>query len=152
MKKINTLFSILIASLIVVTSCTSPSEGVEVKSNKEVVELLKTDNVMMIDVREPDELEKLAYDVKGIVNIPLSEFEEHLSEIPKDKTIIVACRSGKRSLKAANILAANNFPHIINMEGGIIGWKEAGNGVTSSKSCCSDPNSKKCNPDGTCKK
>lgn len=151
MKKLKMKFLALLAVLTLLFSCASPSEGVEVKSNSEVVELLKSDKTMIIDVREADELEKLAYDIEGIVNIPLSSFESHLDEIPKDQTIILACRTGNRSLKAANILLESGYENVINMDGGIIAWEKTGFETISTKACCSDPNSEDCNPDGTCK-
>ncbi len=151
MKNQKIKLAAILAVSVLVASCNSSSEGVEVKTNTEVVELLKSDNTLMIDVRESDELEKLAYDIEGIVNIPLSSFESHLDEIPKDQTIIVACRTGNRSMKAANILEKNGYENVINMDGGIIDWEKAGFATTSKKACCSDPNSEDCNPDGTCK-
>lgn len=124
---------------------------IQQKSPTEVKAMLGDDNVMMIDVRTEEELKTKAYDVENIVNIPLDEFDQHLSEIPKDKTIIVACRSGKRSSKAANILLENGYQNIVNLDGGILKWEKDGLGVTAQKSCCSDPTSANCNPDGTCK-
>ncbi len=124
---------------------------IQQKSPQEVKAMLADDNIMMIDVRTPDELKSKAYDVENIVNIPLDEFEQHLNEIPKEKTIIVACRSGKRSSKAAHILLENGYTNIVNLEGGILKWEKEGLGTIAKSSCCSDPNSPNCNPDGTCK-
>jgi len=152
MKNMKLLVALSMGVAFLFTSCGSSSENIDKKSNAEVIELLKNENVVMIDVREPDELEKLAYDVEGIINIPLSDFTNHLSEIPKDKTIIVACRSGNRSMKAAKILEENGYKHIVNLDGGIMAWENAGFGVVQKKSCCSDPTSDNCAADGTCKK
>ena len=46
-------------------------------------------NVVLLDVREPWELEKLGTR-EGYINIPLAELEERLDELPKDKTILTA--------------------------------------------------------------
>jgi len=56
--------------------------------------------------------------------IPLAELEGRLAELAlyNDTEIIVYCRSGSRSLQASNILVANNFTKIYNMEGGINAW------------------------------
>jgi rhodanese-related sulfurtransferase len=112
---------------------------------------------LLVDVREKDEVAALAYDVENIINIPLSEFEDKMVDLPKDKHLIIACRSGKRSLKAANILVDNGYTNLANLEGGILAWQKKNldvitNGKTTKKACCANPNSKDCNPDGTCKK
>lgn len=56
---------------------------------------------VLVDVREGDEVEQLAFDVPVIVNIPLSEFENRYKELPKDKDLVIVCHSGVRSLRAA---------------------------------------------------
>ena len=77
---------------------------------------------LLVDVREKDEVAKLAYDVPNIINIPLSVFEEHYTEIPKDKPVVMVCKSGGRSSKAAIILQNNGFTKVYNLEGGFTAW------------------------------
>ena len=116
---------------------------------------MSKEEVLIIDVREPDELAEVSYDVSNIKNIPLGELESRLSEVPKDKQIIVVCRSGKRSGNAYDILKENGFTNMANMQGGVLAWQEKGFPITTGgekKACCENPNSKDCNPDGTCKK
>lgn len=81
---------------------------------------------MFIDVRECDEVEERCYDVQNYLNIPLSEFEDRLSELPKDIELIMACRSGGRSLNACAFLATNGYTNLANLEGGLMGWERAG--------------------------
>jgi rhodanese-related sulfurtransferase len=64
-----------------------------------------------LDVREPKELEELGT-VDGYVNIPLSQLEKRVSEIPKDVRIVSACQRGARAKKAAEILARNGYKQI----------------------------------------
>lgn len=100
------------------------------------------DGAVMVDVRENDEVEELAYDVKRLIHIPLSELEERFSEIPKDKNIVMACRSGARSLRASGFLLNKNYKEVVNMKSGILGWAEKGFPTkgeapqTRTKSCC----------------
>lgn len=54
---------------------------------KEALE--KNANLFFLDVREPKELEELGT-IKGYVNIPLSQIEKRLAEVPKDKLVITA--------------------------------------------------------------
>lgn len=100
---------------------------------------------LLVDVREKDEVEALSFDVPNIVNIPLSEFEERFAEIPQDKEVVMVCRSGGRSLRAAGFLVNHGYENVVNMQHGIIRWTQKGfptEGDTSTvsgntqSSCC----------------
>jgi len=84
---------------------------------------LKTDDSswMVIDVREPYEL--LSGKITQAVNIPLSEIEGRLTEIPKNKRIAVVCQSGGRSSRVSNYLAQNGWTTVYNMTGGMMMWQ-----------------------------
>jgi len=77
---------------------------------------------LLIDVREKDEVAQLAYDVPNIINIPLSIFEEHYTEIPKDREVVMVCKSGGRSARASERLKELGFTTITDLEGGITNW------------------------------
>jgi len=116
---------------------------------------LSKKGAILIDVREPDELTEVAFDVKNVKNIPLGELESRLSEVPKDKQIVLACKKGGRSAQAYELLKSKGFENIANMEGGMDAWHDKGLPTLTGgekKACCEKPNSKDCNPDGTCKK
>ena len=83
---------------------------------------------LLVDVREKDEVEQLAYDVPNIVNIPLSEFEIRYTELPVDKNLVMVCRGGGRSLRAAGFLLNNGYDpgRVVNMQHGIIRWAQKG--------------------------
>lgn len=81
---------------------------------------------LLVDVREKDEVAQLVYDVPNIINIPLTEFEERYTEIPKDKEIVMVCRSGGRSLRAAGFLVNHGYDKVVNMQHGIIRWTQKG--------------------------
>lgn len=84
------------------------------------------EGALLVDVREAHEVAQLAYDVPGMLHIPLSEFEERFSEIPKDRKVVMACRSGARSLRAAGFLANQGYSQVVNMQHGMIRWAEKG--------------------------
>ena len=103
-------------------------DDIEQLSPKEAIHLLKKDSVVMIDVREKQEIEAVAYDVDSILHIPVSNFEE-IFEIQsktflKSTNIIVACRSGRRSQKIAKILKEKGYVSVYNLKGGIIEWEK----------------------------
>lgn len=101
---------------------------------------------LLVDVREKDEVAKLAYDVPNIINIPLSEFEERYTEVPKDKDVVVVCRGGGRSLRASAFLINHgyNAEKVVNMKHGIIRWVEKGFPTKGDKSDVSNPLSGGC--------
>lgn len=81
---------------------------------------------LVVDVREKGEVAQLAYDVPNIINIPLTEFEERFTEIPKDKAVVMVCKSGGRSLRAAGFLVNHGYDKVVNMQHGIIRWAQKG--------------------------
>ncbi len=84
------------------------------------------EGALLVDVREKDEVAQLAYDVPNIINIPLSEFEDRYSEIPKDNEVVMVCRSGGRSLRAAGFLVNHGYENVVNMQHGLIRWTQKG--------------------------
>src|SRR5689334_832528 len=70
--------------------------------------LLAKGDIVVLDVREPNELEETGT-VKGAIHIPLGQLEARLGELPKDKVILTACRSGGRASRALALLEAKGF-------------------------------------------
>ena len=81
-------------------------------------------DVVMLDVRTPEEYAQ--GHIPGVVPIPLDQVPSRLAEIPKDKTVIVTCRSGNRSNQAAQLLRQRGYDKVHNMLGGIVEWEKAG--------------------------
>lgn len=89
-------------------------------------ELLKEgDNVVVLDVRTPDEFTQAH--IQGAVLMPVQLLSQNLSELDdsKNKKILVYCASGMRSVAASRILSENGFT-AINLKGGIGQWKSDG--------------------------
>ncbi len=81
---------------------------------------------VLLDVRELEEIEMLAFDVESQILIPVSELSMKHPELPTDREIIVGCHSGNRSLKMTRFLMDQNFNNVFNMKGGIRDWMEQG--------------------------
>jgi rhodanese-related sulfurtransferase len=89
-------------------------------------ELLKEgDNVVVLDVRTPDEFTQ--GHIQDAVLMPVQLLEQNLAELDesKNKKILVYCASGMRSVAASRILSENGFT-AINLKGGIGQWKSDG--------------------------
>lgn len=76
--------------------------------------------VVYIDVREPDEY--AAGHVPGIMNLPLSTLSEDSANFSKDAEIVIICRSGNRSMQAAEKLRDFGFTKLVNVQGGMNDW------------------------------
>lgn len=81
-------------------------------------------DVVMFDVREPSEY--AAGHIPNITLIPMGQVPNRLNEIPKDKTVILTCRSGNRSGQVADFLRQQGWTNVHNMQGGILAWEQAG--------------------------
>jgi adenylyltransferase/sulfurtransferase len=77
------------------------------------------DAPLVLDVREPWELAIVRLD--GTRDIPMNEVPARLSELPRDRDIVVMCRSGGRSLKVAEYLDRMGY-RTTNLTGGILAW------------------------------
>ena len=92
--------------------------------------IARGEDVFLLDVREPDEVETWAYPIG--VNIPLGELGDRLDEVPRDATIVVACHVGGRSAVAAKALTDAGWD-AENLTGGAVAWA-AGDGEAASAS------------------
>ncbi len=84
-------------------------------------------DVLLLDVREQWEYDEMH--IPGITLIPMESVPNRLSEIPKDKEVIITCRSGNRSGQVVNFLRQQGFTNVHNMTGGIVAWQAAGYAV-----------------------
>jgi rhodanese-related sulfurtransferase len=82
----------------------------------------------LLDVREDDEW--AAGYAPGARHIPLGQLSARAAEIPQDQAVYVICRSGRRSARAAQALAAAGW-ETINVAGGMQDWAAAGRPMTT---------------------
>ena len=99
--------------------CNVKGQNIEPKILSEIGfnELENLSDYQLIDVREPHE-----YAIKNLSGelMPLSELEKYLPNISRDKTVVVHCQSGVRSMKAIKLLQEKHgFDNLLNLTGGI---------------------------------
>ena len=124
MKKFLTL---LLAVLGLNTACSQNYENYDVK---EFAELIADSNVVILDVRNAAEFAEGHITGAILIDQFQSDFLEQAQvKLPKDKTIAIYCRSGRRSANAAGKLADIGYK-CVNLKGGILAWKEANMPVT----------------------
>jgi len=89
-------------------------------------------NLLLLDVREPDEFE--AMHIKGSLHVPRGilesacewDYEETEPELvrARDRHVVVVCRSGYRSLMAAYSLHVLGYKKVCSLQTGLRGWKD----------------------------
>lgn len=89
-------------------------------SPHEISDLLTSQDLCMIDVRQPWEVELCR--IEGSLSIPLDALSSRLNELPQDIPLITFCHHGVRSLKALDILKSAGFSSVTSMTGGIDAW------------------------------
>ena len=85
----------------------------------ELKKMLKNNEVVLLDVREPYEIE--ICNVKGSLFIPMNEIPQNLEQLDKEKRYAVMCHSGVRSLYVSNYLNSLGYS-TLNVVGGIERW------------------------------
>ncbi len=81
---------------------------------------------LLVDVREPGEVDRKSFDVPEIMLIPLRQLETRYKEIPADRQVIIACHSGSRSIMASRFLVNHGYSKAVHMQSGIVFWAAEG--------------------------
>ena len=82
----------------------------------------RKEDFVLVDVRNPDEFEICIID--GSTKLPLPELSQRFKELPKDKLLVLYCKSGGRSGRALKFLRQQGYPKLKNVAGGINAWAE----------------------------
>ena len=83
-----------------------------------------TEGVTLVDVREPGEFESGHID--GAISVPLGRIGTQLDLIPRDRPVLAYCGGGVRAASAISLLERAGFGQLLNLEGGMGAWREAG--------------------------
>lgn len=110
----------LMATILTGCAAGGSQSGVDV-SVDEALRLWQTKEAILIDIRTPGEYR--AGHISGVVNIPLDELEKRMTEIPKDKKVVLICRTGNRSAQGTKLLHSKGFSNVYNSTGGMSTWK-----------------------------
>lgn len=80
------------------------------------------ENLFVLDVRNPNEFAICR--IPGTTLVPLPELPSRLGEVPRDREVIVHCKSGMRSAKAIEFLKQQGYTKLVNLTGGILAWAD----------------------------
>ena len=121
------LATIILAGLL---SCQSSKPGFRSVSVDDFQHLIADSSVIRLDVRTAKEFDE--GHIPNAVNIDVLQpdfLQKSFSSLPCKRTIAVNCRSGKRSKKAAELLAKKGYK-VVELDTGFNGWMEEGKEVT----------------------
>lgn len=85
---------------------------------------MEDENTVVLDVRTPRETAQGMIEGAIELDIKAPDFAEQVAQLDKDKTYLVYCRSGRRSVTACNIMAEQGFPELYNLLGGYLEWQQ----------------------------
>jgi NADPH-dependent 2,4-dienoyl-CoA reductase/sulfur reductase-like enzyme/peroxiredoxin family protein/rhodanese-related sulfurtransferase/TusA-related sulfurtransferase len=92
-------------------------DGLVKSTNWEYLALADRSRHFLLDVRTPAEY--ATGSIEGAVNIPVEELRSRMTEVPRDKTVIVFCKAGLFAYNAARILEGNGISDYFNLSGGL---------------------------------
>jgi len=123
------LLLIFIAAAIAVWAMSSRKSGNDDFPSVECDEfeqLLADGHVVLLDVRTQSEYDERHLRGAMLIDVKTDSFMMAARDrLPKDQTIAVYCRSGRRSAAAAQRLTADGY-RVVNLKGGIMAWIKAG--------------------------
>lgn len=89
-------------------------------TQEEVMKRMANEEGYLLDVRSVEEYREGHIPQAHL--IPLPELSKHVSELPKNQSIMIYCRSGQRANTAKKLLQSSGFTKVYNI-GGIVQWK-----------------------------
>src|SRR5262245_20484826 len=100
---------------------TTPA-GTEISVEELKRQLDRGEKVYILDVRNPNEFQICR--IPGSTLLPLPELGQRAAEVPRDREVVVHCKSGMRSAKAIQFLREQGYTNLKNLTGGIQAWAE----------------------------
>ncbi len=141
MKIAKSIYFLLSFSLFILLSCGQPTgasvkggnednsteksgstyESIDVNQAKELI--ANEENLVLLDVRRPSEHEAGHIPNSKLINIFDKDFDQQIQALDKEKTYVVYCRSGRRSLTASERMKSQGFEKLYNLEGDMLAWE-----------------------------
>lgn len=118
------IVAVAVGAAVLISNKTGDQSALALEIGVEEAAALRDSGAFILDVRQPEEWND--YHVPGSTLIPLDQLPNRLSEIPKDQTVVVVCRSGNRSQAGRDILLKAGFDRVTSMAGGLSTWRNLG--------------------------
>jgi rhodanese-related sulfurtransferase len=126
-KRVMAVFAVL--GMLLVTGCSSGSSTVSTVDAQSFLSAASQAGVTVIDVRTPEEF--AAGHLVGAVNMNVEgpDFSAQIATLDTAGTVAIYCRSGRRSVVAAEQMAGAGFTSIVNLDGGLDDLQSAGGSI-----------------------
>lgn len=82
------------------------------------------EDVLLVDIRTPAEIAQGA--IPDALHLPMHLIPIRINELPKDREVVLYCRSGARSYQACAYMMQQGYDRVLNLRGGIIAWARHG--------------------------
>lgn len=82
------------------------------------------EDVLLVDIRTPAEIAQGA--IPDAMQLPMHLIPIRMNELPKDRDVVLYCRSGARSYQACAYMLQQGYDRVLNLRGGIIAWARHG--------------------------
>ncbi len=114
-------------------SCSQNTANGQNKLSPDAFEaMLKSDTtVQLVDVRTPGEFQSGYIAGAKLINIQDADFAQKISQLDKNRPVMVYCAVGGRSANAAGQFSKLGFTKVYDLKGGITAWKEKGKAVAN---------------------
>ncbi len=118
-----------IITLLLAVTVSAQQKKAQLVTPSQFAKEIAANKVQLVDVRTPKEYK--AGHIQNAVNIHLydKDFEQRIDKLDKNKPVYVYCKVGGRSAEAVEIIQAKGFKKIVELDGGIDAWAEAGKPV-----------------------
>ena len=107
-----------------VTSSADDSTIPEMTSTELEERLKQEQPLVLVDVREPHEIQIADLPSVGQLRIPVGQFLDRLKELDPGENLVIYCRSGARSGWAVQQLRERGYEKVWNLKGGVLSWRE----------------------------
>jgi rhodanese-related sulfurtransferase len=119
------IFLSLSVLLFIACSCAKQQEGISLVDSNKFEDQMKEPTSQIVDVRTAEEF--AGGHIANAVNMDVTsdDFDSKIQSLDTEKPVMVYCKSGGRSAKAASILKEKGFKNVYDLDGGILGWEDA---------------------------
>lgn len=97
-------------------------QKIEVINKKEYADIISENKVQLIDVRTAEEFSEGSISHAKNINVMSPDFIDQIESFSKSEPVYVYCKSGVRSIKAAEMMVTRGFSKVIDLEGGYMNW------------------------------
>lgn len=121
---------VAVLGVLLITGCSSGSSAVSTVDAQSFLSTASQTGVTIIDVRTPEEFAAGHLDGAVNMNVEGPDFSAQIATLDTSGTVAVYCRSGRRSVVAADQMAGAGFTSIVNLDGGLDDLQAVGGSIS----------------------